>query len=126
MPKNASEYQNEYMKAYNKENIRQVRIPFNQRNEDDKALWEWLEGMESKQTYIKNLIRQDMKERNVEMITVFEGYTGSNKKIHAELNPDTGVLYIVYEQSGRRIRHNEEHYTEESDFGFLLNDFRKA
>lgn len=66
MPKNAAEYQNEYMKAYNKENIRQVRIPFNQRNEDDKALWEWLEGMESKQTYIKNLIRQDMKERNVE------------------------------------------------------------
>ena len=66
MPKNAAEYQNEYMKAYNKENIRQVRIPFNQRNEDDKTLWGWLEGMESKQTYIKNLIRQDMKERNVE------------------------------------------------------------
>ena len=60
------------------------------------------------------------------MITVFEGYTRSNKKIHAELNPDTGVLYIVYEQSGRRIRYNEEYYTKESDFGFLLNDFRKA
>lgn len=60
------------------------------------------------------------------MITVFEGYTRSNKKIHAELNPETGALYIVYEQSGRRIRYNEERYTVESDFGFLLNDFRKA
>lgn len=59
------------------------------------------------------------------MITVFEGYTKSGKKIHAELNPVSGVLYIVYEQSGRRVRFNEEQYTEESDFTFLLNEFRK-
>lgn len=63
MPRNTAEYQNQYMKEYNRENIRQVRIPFNQRNADDKILWEFLEGMESKQTYIKNLIRQDMKGR---------------------------------------------------------------
>jgi hypothetical protein len=60
------------------------------------------------------------------MITVFEGYTQTGKKMHAELNTITGALYIVYDQSGWRLRYNGEQYTEESDFGFLLNDFRKA
>lgn len=56
---------------------------------------------------------------------VFEGYTKTNKHIIIELDTDTGRLYVVYD-SGRRVKYNDEQYTEDTDFFFLLNNFRKA
>lgn len=58
------------------------------------------------------------------MITVFWGYTKTGKQIRADLDTETGTLYIVYVASGRRVRFNEEQYTKESDFTFLIREFR--
>ena len=56
---------------------------------------------------------------------IFEGYTKSGKHIVIDLDLDTGFLWINYD-SGRRIRFNQERYTEDSDFSFLLNYYRKS
>lgn len=61
------------------------------------------------------------------MTTIFEGYTiKSNKAVEIVLDTTIGCLYVIYKASGRKVRYNLEYYTEESDFSFLLNDFRKA
>jgi hypothetical protein len=125
MARKYTQAQAQAVARYDEKNTKQYHLKLNRKT--DAEIIAWLDGMEGKQTYIKSLIAQDMKERRTaNMIIVFEGYTRTDKKMHAELDPDTGILYIVYEYSGRRIRYNEEYYTEESDFGFLLNDFRKA
>ena len=56
----AEEYQ--YQQEYIKDNIKFVSIPFNMRNEEDAELYEYLNHIdEKKATYIKALIRADMK-----------------------------------------------------------------
>ena len=125
MARKYTQAQAQAVARYDEKNTKQYHLKLNLKT--DAEIIAWLDGMDGKQTYIKSLIAQDMKERRTaNMITVFEGYTQTGKKMHAELNTATGALYIVYDQSGRRIRYNDEQYTEESNFGFLLNDFRKA
>lgn len=48
----------EYLAAYEKENIRQIRLKINRKTEPE--LLEWIEGQENIQGYIKRLIREDM------------------------------------------------------------------
>ena len=49
----------EYMKNYEKENLRQIRLKINRKTEPE--LLEWIEKQENIQGYIKRLILQDMK-----------------------------------------------------------------
>ena len=51
-------------------------------------------------------------------MVVFEGYSKTNKRIAAKLID--GHLYIVYTGSGIVRRFNDEFYTEDSDFRFIL------
>ena len=48
----------EYMAAYEKENLRQIRLKINRKTEPD--LLAWIEKQENIQGYIKELIRKDM------------------------------------------------------------------
>ena len=48
----------EYLAAYEKENIRQIRLKINRKTEPE--LLEWIEEQENIQGYIKRLIREDM------------------------------------------------------------------
>lgn len=48
----------EYMAAYEKENLRQIRLKINRKTEPD--LLVWIEKQENIQGYIKELIRKDM------------------------------------------------------------------
>ena len=48
----------EYLAAYEKENIRQIRMKINRKTEPE--LLEWIEEQENIQGYIKRLIREDM------------------------------------------------------------------
>lgn len=60
--KNSNWYKNkiEYTKKYVKENIKQVNLFFNRGNEEDMKLLDFLNNIQNKQVYIKNLIRADM------------------------------------------------------------------
>ena len=49
----------EYMKNYEKENLRQIRLKINRKTEPE--LLEWIEKQENIQGYIKHLILEDMK-----------------------------------------------------------------
>ena len=48
----------EYMKNYEKENLRQIRLKINRKTEPE--LLEWIEKQDNIQGYIKNLILEDM------------------------------------------------------------------
>ena len=48
----------EYMKNYEKENLRQIRLKINRKTEQD--LLAWIEKQRNIQGYIKQLIREDM------------------------------------------------------------------
>ena len=48
----------EYMKNYEKENLRQIRLKINRKTEPE--LLEWIEKQVNIQGYIKRLIRDDM------------------------------------------------------------------
>ena len=48
----------EYMKNYEKENLRQIRLKINRKTEPE--LLEWIEQQANIQGYIKRLIRDDM------------------------------------------------------------------
>lgn len=50
----------EYTKKYVKENIKQVNLFFNRGNEEDMKLLDFLNNIQNRQVYIKNLIRADM------------------------------------------------------------------
>lgn len=54
---------NNYDKQYIKENQRQFMLKVNRIREPEMV--EWLESQDSVQTYLKNLIRADMKKRSV-------------------------------------------------------------
>ena len=62
MPKKASGNfnQNEYIQQYIRDHIKRRLIPFNMDKPEDKALWDWLDGVGNITEYIKNLIREDM------------------------------------------------------------------
>ena len=48
----------EYMTAYDKENLRQIRLKINRKTEPE--LLAWIEKQKNIQGYIKELIRKDM------------------------------------------------------------------
>lgn len=48
----------EYMAAYEKENLRQIRLKINRKTEPE--LLKWIEEQENIQGYIKRLIMEDM------------------------------------------------------------------
>ena len=48
----------EYMKNYEKENLRQIRLKINRKTEPE--LLEWIEKQDNIQGYIKKLILEDM------------------------------------------------------------------
>ena len=50
--------QTEYMAAYEKDNLRQIRLKINRRTEPE--LLEWIEKQDNIQGYIKRLIQEDM------------------------------------------------------------------
>lgn len=55
--------QNKYERdqSYIKNNLMFVNLSFNRKKPDDMILYEWLEGVcESKVSYVKRLIREDM------------------------------------------------------------------
>ncbi|MBO7662795.1 MAG: hypothetical protein J6U01_05450 [Clostridia bacterium] len=51
----------EYMKNYEKENLRQIRLKINRKTEPE--LLEWIEKQENIQGYIKRIILEDMKKQ---------------------------------------------------------------
>lgn len=53
----------EYMKNYEKENLRQIRLKINRKTEPD--LLAWIEKQRNIQGYIKGLIMEDMKKQGV-------------------------------------------------------------
>lgn len=50
----------EYQDNYQKENIRQFKLKVNKKTEPE--LFDWLEGKQNIQGYLKELVRKDMKE----------------------------------------------------------------
>ena len=48
----------EYMNAYEKENLRQIRLKINRKTEPE--MLEWIEKQDNIQGYIKRLIMEDM------------------------------------------------------------------
>lgn len=57
----------EYMTAYEKENLRQIRLKINRKTEPE--LLEWLEKQDNIQGYIKRIIREDMTKEEKKMKT---------------------------------------------------------
>ncbi|MBO7663779.1 MAG: hypothetical protein J6U01_10445 [Clostridia bacterium] len=53
----------EYLKNYEKENLRQIRLKVNRKTEPD--LLAWIEKQKNIQGYIKRLIMEDMKRQGV-------------------------------------------------------------
>lgn len=54
-----------YDMAYARKNIRRKEIPFNLTQSEDVELFRHLESMENVTEYIKNLIREDMKNAKI-------------------------------------------------------------
>lgn len=52
-----------YDQQYIKENIRQIRLTLNHKTEQD--LIDWLEQQPNKQGYLKQLIKSDMKQKQI-------------------------------------------------------------
>lgn len=50
--------QADYVEAYQRKNIRQIRLKLNRKTEPE--LIEWLESKDNIQGYLKNLIKKDM------------------------------------------------------------------
>ena len=62
MPRKWNEREYQYQQEYLRENIRSVNVPFNMKINEDAELYEYLNRIEGKKaTYIKELIRKDMK-----------------------------------------------------------------
>lgn len=59
MPFNKSAYDMEYAKAH----IKRKHIPFNETNQDDAEMLEWLSKQDNVTQYIKGLIRADMERK---------------------------------------------------------------
>ena len=76
--------QNAYVQQYIKEHIKRRLIPFNMDKPEDKAIWDWLEGMDNITEYIKRLIRDDMKrgEKTVLKINFEAGESRDGKGIN--------------------------------------------
>lgn len=55
----------EYMKNYEKENLRQIRLKINRKTEPE--LLEWIEKQDNIQGYIKKIIMEDMKMKKYEV-----------------------------------------------------------
>lgn len=60
MEKKTSDAQIRAVTKYRKEKVKRITVDFHQAELD---LWEHLQSQDKKQTYIKNLIREDMKGR---------------------------------------------------------------
>ena len=54
----------EYMKNYEKENLRQIRLKINRKTEPE--LLEWIEKQGNIQGYIKHLILEDIQKKKTE------------------------------------------------------------
>ena len=54
--KNKAAYDTKYILSH----VRQKRINFNDQNEEDMRLLEWLESQDNQNQYMKDLIRDDM------------------------------------------------------------------
>ena len=65
MPRKWKTEEYEYQQTYIKDNIKFVSVPFNLKHEDDSELYDYLNQIEEKKaSYIKRLIREDMKDLN--------------------------------------------------------------
>ena len=58
----------QYDMAYARKNIRRKEIPFNLTQPEDVELFRHLESMENVTEYIKNLIREDMKNAKIHSV----------------------------------------------------------
>ena len=65
MPRKWKAEEYEYQQSYIKDNIKFVSVPFNLKQTDDFALYNYLDQIEEKKaSYIKRLIREDKERLN--------------------------------------------------------------
>lgn len=49
-----------YDKQYNRDHVKRLFVPFNDKIPEDAEMWDWLKKVGNKTQYIKQLIRDDM------------------------------------------------------------------
>lgn len=71
----------EYDLKYTKQNIKRIQVSFNLQNDDDMKIYDFLNDIKiSKNRYIKNLIKKDMKRLDRDQFFLFKKIMQNKKK----------------------------------------------
>lgn len=87
----------EYMAAYERDNLRQVKFKINRKTEPE--LLEWVEKQENIQGYIKRLILEDMRRRNDKM-KITNLHNEGNQWFFRNAEDSRGVYYTNEQGEG--------------------------